>query len=40
MDNKRKASSSGVGIADGDDRATKRLKTPGVSALAGAVVLF
>ncbi|KAK4129416.1 hypothetical protein N657DRAFT_640036 [Parathielavia appendiculata] len=29
MDNKRKASSSGAGIADGDDRASKRLKTPG-----------
>ncbi|KAL2184402.1 hypothetical protein L209DRAFT_757879 [Thermothelomyces heterothallicus CBS 203.75] len=29
MDHKRKASSSGAGIADGDDRATKRLKTPG-----------
>ncbi|KAK4105688.1 hypothetical protein N658DRAFT_128347 [Parathielavia hyrcaniae] len=29
MDNKRKASSSGGGIANGDDRASKRLKTPG-----------
>ncbi|KAL2165342.1 hypothetical protein VTH06DRAFT_639 [Thermothelomyces fergusii] len=29
MDHKRKASSSGSGIADGDDRAPKRLKTPG-----------
>ncbi|KAL2199098.1 Bromodomain-containing protein [Corynascus similis CBS 632.67] len=29
MDHKRKASSSGAGIADGDDRALKRQKTPG-----------
>ncbi|KAL1838115.1 hypothetical protein VTJ49DRAFT_3020 [Mycothermus thermophilus] len=29
MDNKRKASSFGAGIADGDDRAGKRIRTPG-----------
>lgn len=31
MDNKRKASSAGAGIEDGDDRAAKRIKVPGVS---------
>ncbi|KAK4157748.1 Bromodomain-containing protein [Chaetomidium leptoderma] len=29
MDHKRKASASGAGIADGDDRTSKRQKTPG-----------